>query len=134
MSADGPMSADVPMSAAPKLTTHVLDVSRGRPAAGVEVVVARVGDDGEPVVLVETRTNDDGRTDAPLLVGDDFAPGRYELTFAVGDHFDATGALGPGATRYLDLVPVHIGVGPETGSVHLALLVTPWSYTTYRGS
>ncbi|UDY37387.1 hydroxyisourate hydrolase [Dermatobacter hominis] len=117
-----------------RLTTHVLDVSRGRPAAGVAIVVVRVAEDGIPTVVAEVRTNDDGRTDAPLVEGDDFGPGRYELTFAVGDHFAATGAVEPGTTPYLDLVPVHVGIGPDTGAVHVALLVTPWSYSTYRGS
>ena len=116
------------------LTTHVLDTGRGRPAAGVAIEVVRVGDDGVPTVVAATRTNDDGRTDAPLVSGADLSPGRYELTFAVGDHFAATGAVPAGTTPYLDLVPVHVHIGPDTGSVHVALLVTPWSYTTYRGS
>ena len=117
-----------------KLTTHVLDVSRGRPAAGVAVVVVRVAEDGIPTVVAEVRTNDDGRTDVPLVEGDEFRPGRYELTFALGDHFAATGAVEAGTTPYLDVVPVHVHVGEDTGSVHVALLVTPWSYSTYRGS
>lgn len=116
------------------LSTHVLDTSRGRPAAGVAIEVVRVGVDGVRTTVADTTTNDDGRTDAPLVSGDDLVPGRYELTFAVGDHFAATGAVPDGTTPYLDRVPVHVNIGPDTGSVHVALLVTPWSYTTYRGS
>jgi hydroxyisourate hydrolase len=117
-----------------KLTTHVLDVARGRPAAGVAIVVVRVAEDGIPTTVAEVRTDDDGRTAEPLVEGDELVPGRYELTFAVGDHFAATGAVEPGTTPYLDLVPVHVHIGADTGSVHVALLVTPWSYSTYRGS
>jgi 5-hydroxyisourate hydrolase-like protein (transthyretin family) len=84
-------------------------------------------------VLVTTATNVDGRTDAPLLSGDDLAPGRYELAFAVGDHF-AAAIPDVGSPPFLDVVPIHFGVGPDVGHLHVALLVTPWSYTTYRGS
>ena len=117
-----------------KLTTHVLDTSRGRPAAGVAVQVVRVGTDGTATAVADTRTNDDGRTDAPLAAGGELLPGRYELTFSIGEHFAATGAVPDGTTPYLDRVPVHVNIGADTGSVHVALLVTPWSYSTYRGS
>ena len=113
------------------LTCHVLDVTRGAPASGVVVTLSRL-DGASREVLVTTATNADGRTDAPLLSGDDLVPGRYELAFAVGDHFAGTANVG--APRFLDVVPIHFGVAPDVGHVHIALLVTPWSYTTYRGS
>ncbi len=121
-----------------QLTCHVLDVSRGVPAAGVAVRLSRP--DGADVGLVlSTTTNADGRTDGPLLAGDELVPGRYELAFAVGDHFASTAstastAAGPPEARYLDVVPIHFGVAADVAHLHVALLVTPWSYTTYRGS
>ena len=123
-----------PTTGPAKLTTHVLDTTNGRPAAGVAIEVVRVGDDGVRTAVAQVRTNDDGRTDEPLAQGGDLVPGRYELTFGIGEHFATTGDVPAGATPYLDLVPVHVHLGPDTGSVHVALLVTPWSYTTYRGS
>jgi 5-hydroxyisourate hydrolase len=116
-----------------RLTCHVLDVTVGRPAAGLAVRLERLdGPDAGPVGSV--RTNADGRTDEPLLAGDAMVPGRYELTFAVGDHFATTlGAADP-AGRYLDDVPVRFRIGPGAAHLHVALLVTPFSYSTYRGS
>jgi hydroxyisourate hydrolase len=111
-----------------RLTTHVLDLSVGRPAAGLAFVLSRLGDGaGE---LVRARLNADGRTDEPLLQGDALVPGRYELVWSVGDYF-ASGDAGP---SFLDDVPIRFGVAGGVGHLHVALLVTPWSYTTYRGS
>ena len=104
------------------LTTHVLDVSTGRPAAGVAVTLLR-GDE----VLAATVTNSDGRTDVPLL--ETLEPGVYELRFAVGDYF----ALGE-APPFLDVVPVRFGVGDPAAHHHVPLLVAPGGYSTYRGS
>jgi 5-hydroxyisourate hydrolase len=123
------------------LTTHVLDVARGRPAAGVDLVLSRFVD-GVASSIASATTNADGRTDTPLLVGDAFVAGRYELAFGVGDYFAALGedaaidgdVADPEAIAYLDVVPVHFGVAAGTTHLHVALLVTPWSYTTYRGS
>jgi 5-hydroxyisourate hydrolase len=105
------------------LTTHVLDVSRGRPAAGVTVELWR--DDKLVSSLV---TNADGRCEAPLAAGETFREGEYELRFAVGAYF--------GDASFLDVVPVRFRVGPDASSqkYHVPLLVTPWSYSTYRGS
>jgi 5-hydroxyisourate hydrolase len=120
------------------LTTHVLDLTRGEPAAGMRIVLSRVDD--SPGVVVTVATNADGRTDAPLLDALHAAPGRYELAFSVGAYFAgrATPPIGPAAEPvaipYLDVVPVHFGVAPGTRHLHVALLVTPWSYSTYRGS
>ena len=123
-----------------KLTTHVLDVSRGCPAAGVDLVLSQVVD-GVATPITSDTTNTDGRTDAPLLVGDAFVAGRYELAFSVGDYFASFGApavdgsgTDPATIAYLDVVPVRFGVAAGTSHLHVALLVTPWSYTTYRGS
>jgi 5-hydroxyisourate hydrolase len=113
-----------------RLTTHVLDLTTGQPARGVGLVVSRL-DGSTPTVLVEARTDDDGRTGAPLLVGDALTRGHYEIVFAVGEYF---GPSPDGADPYLDLVPIRFGVGVGVGHLHVALLVTPWSYTTYRGS
>ncbi|HTI35760.1 MAG TPA: hydroxyisourate hydrolase [Miltoncostaea sp.] len=107
---------------ADRLTTHVLDTAHGRPAAGVAVTLRRAGE-----VVAEAVTNADGRTDAPLLEGADLVAGVYELTFAVGDYF--TGGEG-----FLGDVPVRFTVAAGAGHVHVPLLVSPWSYTTYRGS
>ena len=107
-----------------RLTTHVLDTARGRPAAGVEIELARLDGD-EREVLGTTTTNDDGRTSAPLLE-DDLAAGEYELTFAVGDYFGGDG--------FLDRVPVRFTIADADAHYHVPLLVSPWSYSTYRGS
>jgi hydroxyisourate hydrolase len=101
------------------LTTHVLDVARGRPAAGVAITLLRDGD-----VLASAVTNADGRTDAPLL--DALEAGQYELRFAVGDYFGEAG--------FLDVVPVRFGVVDPAAHHHVPLLVAPGGYSTYRGS
>jgi len=104
------------------LTTHVLDLATGLPAAGVAVTLLR-GDE----VLATTVTNADGRTDRPLA--DRLDPGVYELRFAVGDHF-----AGADAPPFLDVVPVRFNVADAGAHHHVPLLCSPWSYTTYRGS
>ena len=113
-----------------RLSTHVLDTARGRPAAGVPISLHRVGADGGHALLAETVTNADGRTDAPLLAGDALTPGTYELTFAVAAYFDE---IAPGAP-FLDRVPLRFTVSDADGHYHVPLLVSPWSYSTYRGS
>lgn len=112
-----------------RLTTHVLDTARGRPAEGVAVSLARVMGDRR-VRLAEAVTNADGRTDAPLLSGDALTEGVYELTFAAGDYHRAQGASG---TLFLDLIPVRFGYA-GTGHYHVPLLLSPFGYSTYRGS
>jgi 5-hydroxyisourate hydrolase len=113
------------------LTTHVLDLTCGRPAAGVRVELTRL--DPSPVSVISVVTNADGRTDQPLLAGPDLLPGRYELTYAVGEYFASTDEVAA-ELPYLDVVPIRFGVVAGTDDLHVALLVTPWSYTTYRGS
>ena len=113
-----------------RLSTHVLDTARGRPAAGIPVALHRFGEDGTRSPVATAVTNADGRTDAPLLSGDAVAPGIYELTFAVGAYFED---LAPGAP-FLDQVPLRFTVSEIDGHYHVPLLVSPWSYSTYRGS
>jgi 5-hydroxyisourate hydrolase len=103
------------------LTTHVLDVAQGRPAAGVAVELWRDG----RLVSGQT-TNADGRCDAPLVEAGALVEGEYELRFAVGDYF--------GDASFLDVVPVRFRVSDASAKYHVPLLVTPWSYSTYRGS
>jgi 5-hydroxyisourate hydrolase len=104
------------------LTTHVLDIARGRPAAGVAIELARGGE-----VIASAVTNADGRTDAPLL--ERLEAGTYELRFAVGDYF-----AHDGEPPFLDVVPVRFGVSDPAAHHHVPLLVSPWAYSTYRGS
>jgi 2-oxo-4-hydroxy-4-carboxy-5-ureidoimidazoline decarboxylase len=118
---DGP---GVPVTTG-RLSTHVLDTVQGRPAPGVRITLHEVGLSAR-ALLKETVTNADGRTDAPLISGEPLRIGTYELTFHVGNYFGASG--------FLDIVPVHFSIAEPEGHYHVPLLVTPWSYTTYRGS
>jgi hydroxyisourate hydrolase len=108
-----------------RLTTHVLDVASGRPAAGVDIELWRDG-----VLVASAVTNADGRTDAPLLATLD--AGIYELRFAVGPYFAAYGAGGD--PPFFDVIPVVFAVADPDAGYHVPLLVAPWSYSTYRGS
>ena len=110
-----------------RLTTHVLDTAAGTPAGGMRVVLDRDGEELANVVL-----NADGRADKPLLEGDNFDGGTYRLTFHVGDYFCARGNLDSG--RFLKEVPIVFVVDDPTQHYHVPLLVSPWSYSTYRGS
>ncbi|HEX4767270.1 MAG TPA: hydroxyisourate hydrolase [Lichenihabitans sp.] len=112
------------------LSTHVLDTSNGRPAAGVSLTLTRLEPDGTRTRLAETHTNADGRTDRPLLSGDAFTAGTYEIEFRIGDYFRTQG-LEP---TFLDTVPLRFGVADPATKYHVPLLVSPWSYSTYRGS
>jgi len=108
-----------------RLSTHVLDIALGRPAAGLRIQLWRVETDNRRL-LKEVVTNQDGRTDTPLLVGDDLRSGVYELVFQVGPYFGNEGFLGD--------VPVRFRILNPAENYHVPLLVSPWSYTTYRGS
>jgi 5-hydroxyisourate hydrolase len=117
-----------------QLTTHVLDVSRGRPAEGVEIELLRHSPGGgawEP--LTKARTNADGRTDEPLLGPGELLPGEYQLVFDVGAYFEAQGLV-EGDHPFLGRVPVRFGVADASAGYHVPLLVSPWAYSTYRGS
>lgn len=118
--------------AAGKLTTHVLDTAGGRPAAGVHIEVFRLEGDGREL-LASLETNADGRCDAPLLQGPDFGAGTYELLFHVADYFRGAGAELP-SPAFLDAVPVRFGVAAPGEHYHVPLLVSPYGYSTYRGS
>ena len=118
-----------------KLSTHVLDTARGRPAAGVKMELWRIdpGGEGSLVRLSTVETNADGRTDAPLLAGEAFGAGTYELRFHVGDYFART-SLTTADPPFLDVVPVRFAVADADAGYHVPLLVSPWAYSTYRGS
>ncbi len=116
-----------------RLTTHVLDTAHGRPAAGLRLCLYRIGSMGVRTLVVEAVTNADGRTDAPLMAGDAFRTGHYELVFQAGAYFaDAGAALAD--PPFLDEVPIRFGIADAEGHYHVPLLVSPWSYSTYRGS
>lgn len=106
------------------LTTHVLDTARGCPAAGMVIELHRI-DGADRAALARVTTNADGRTDGPILPEDRFATGTYELTFHVGDWL--------GARRFLDIVPIRFTMD-EAAHYHVPLLVSPYGYSTYRGS
>ena len=115
-----------------KLTTHVLDVAAGVPAAGMRIELADVSA-SPPRVLVNVRTNSDGRCDHALLEGSSLPVGRYALTFYVAEYFRARGLSLP-EPPFLDEVVVQFGIASPEQSYHVPLLVSPWSYSTYRGS
>jgi hydroxyisourate hydrolase len=129
------------VTSAGSLTTHVLDVARGRPAAGVAIELARIASDGE-IVLASVETNADGRTDEPLVAPGALEAGIYELRFAIGAYFAGAAAAagtaadgdGIGDPPFLDVVPVRFGIADADAHHHVPLLATPWSYSTYRGS
>jgi hydroxyisourate hydrolase len=116
------------MTPAGKLTTHVLDTARGRPAEGMAVELFRHGER-----LKAVRTNADGRTDEPLLAGGELRAGSYELVFDVGAYFAGAG-LASTDEPFLGLVPVRFGIADPGANYHVPLLTSPWSYSTYRGS
>lgn len=110
------------------LTTHVLDTAKGCPAEGVRIELYRL--EGEARAYVHTlRTNADGRTDAPILVKEEFRPGTYELVFHAGEYLAAHGA----PNRFLDIIPIRFGM-EEEAHYHVPLLLSPFGYSTYRGS
>ena len=116
-----------------RLTTHVLDLVRGRPAAGVAIDVFRILPEGERELVTSARTNASGRTDDPLMSGEGYQAGWYEIVFGVGDYFAAAGRANAEIT-FLDWVPVRFGIADAEAHYHVPLLITPWSYSTYRGS
>ena len=114
-----------------KMTTHVLDMEAGRPAREIRIQLYRLG--GDRHLVSEIRTNKDGRCESPLLEGDDFQAGTYELVFQAGDYFQRKGIKQP-HIRFLDEVVIRIGVADATEHYHVPLLLSPFGYTTYRGS
>ncbi len=121
---------DFPGSDMGKLTTHVLDTARGLPGNGITVTLILLAGDRETVSTVVT--NQDGRTDSPLMNEQTFRPGTYELIFAVGDYFRRAGGI-PHETSFLEDVVIRVNLANDE-HYHVPLLVSPWSYSTYRGS
>ena len=114
-----------------RLTTHVLDTASGKPAAGLSISLYRL--EGESRSHLKTvSTNQDGRCDAPLLHGAEFAEGEYELVFAAGDYLRGQGVDLP-SPAFLDVVPIRFGMA-EGAHYHVPLLLSPYGYSTYRGS
>jgi 2-oxo-4-hydroxy-4-carboxy-5-ureidoimidazoline decarboxylase len=116
-----------------RLSTHVLDTHSGKPAAGISVMLTELSDLGEARIIARTVTNSDGRTDQPLIGGRPVPIGRYELMFSVGDYFVGRG-VPMSDPPFLDQIPLRFSVSDPEGHLHVPLLVTPWSYGTYRGS
>jgi 5-hydroxyisourate hydrolase len=115
-----------------QLTTHVLDTAIGKPAAGMRVALFRVNGEDQ-ILLREIVTTDDGRTDEPLLVGETFETGTYELTFDVAGYF-AGKLVAVADPPFLDQVTIRFTIAEPDGHYHVPLLVSPWAYSTYRGS
>lgn len=115
-----------------RLTTHVLDTANGKPAAGMGIDFYRREGEGYALVA-STRTNKDGRTDKPLMAGDAFKPGSYQIVFHVAAYYRGLGTL-LAEPAFLDTVPVQFSIADGKAHYHVPLLTTPWSYATYRGS
>jgi 5-hydroxyisourate hydrolase len=111
-----------------KLSTHVLDLTSGRPAAGMRIELWRSA--ATPALVKTVTTNADGRTDAPLLGPSEITTGAYELVFHVREYFAARDV----ECAFLDCVPIRFDLADAAASYHVPLLVTPWAYSTYRGS
>ncbi|WP_334193419.1 hydroxyisourate hydrolase [Pararhodobacter sp.] len=114
------------------LTTHVLDTGRGLPAQGVTIALYRVSGNSHKKIA-ETVTNADGRTDSPILPQDTFRTGTYELVFFAGDYLRATGQAGADPL-FLDQIPIRFGMSDAEAHYHVPLLLSPYGYSTYRGS
>ncbi len=120
------------MAGSGHLTTHVLDTMHGRPGAGIRVELFRLREAGRET-LATIRTNLDGRADEPLLAGEQFRPGTYELHFHVGEYFAHAGVDLPDLP-FLDVVPVGFGIASADQHYLVPLLISPYGYSTYRGS
>ena len=127
------VAADDRLEVHGRLSTHVLDTHGGRPAAGIAVELAELSELGASRVVARAVTNGDGRTDQPLIHGRPVPIGRYQLTFNVGDYF-AGRQVPVSDPPFLDQIPLRFAVSAPEGHLHVPLLVTPWSYATYRGS
>ncbi len=114
------------------LTTHVLDTARGLPAEGMRIELFRL-EETTRQRLAEMFTNADGRTEAPILPQEKFAVGTYELLFNVGEYLRISGQAGP-VPLFLDQVPIRFGISNESAHYHVPLLLSPYGYSTYRGS
>ena len=116
-----------------RLSTHILDTASGKPVTGLRLSLLSLDAAGNATLISRHSTNRDGRTDAPLLSGNSIATGRFRLSFEVGDYFRTAGVTLP-EPPFLDVVSVDFGIADAGGHYHVPLLVSPWSYSTYRGS
>jgi 5-hydroxyisourate hydrolase len=114
------------------LSTHVLDTARGVPAEGIKIALYRVSGNSHSKIA-ETVTNSDGRTDAPILPAETFKTGIYELIFFTGDYLKAQGDT-QGDVMFLDQIPIRFGMNDAEAHYHVPLLLSPYGYSTYRGS
>ncbi|WP_136659347.1 hydroxyisourate hydrolase [Nitratireductor sp. XY-223] len=115
-----------------RLTTHVLDTASGNPAAGLSIDLYAI--EGETRTHIKSvATNDDGRCDAPLLSGDTLTVGQYELVFHAGDYLRRSGVALP-EPAFLDVIPIRFGIADAGAHYHVPLLISPYGYSTYRGS
>lgn len=120
------------MASAGYLSTHILDTARGVPAEGIEILLYRVSSSADEL-LAEAVTNSDGRTDTPILPADRFETGQYELVFLAGPYLEAHGLSG-GGNKFLDRIPIRFGIDDPDAHYHVPLLLSPFGYSTYRGS
>lgn len=127
------VSGEGPLRTTGRISTHVLDTVHGKPAGGIAIDLLEWVSAAETVLVAQTVTNADGRTDAPLIGGRPVPIASYELRFHIGDHFRACG-LPVTEPPFLDIVPLRFGVSDPEGHYHVPLVATPWSYQTYRGS
>jgi 2-oxo-4-hydroxy-4-carboxy-5-ureidoimidazoline decarboxylase len=127
------VAADDRLQVHGRLSTHVLDTHSGKPAAGIAIELIELSELGASRVVTRAVTNADGRTDQPLIGGRPVPIGRYELTFSVGKYFAAL-MVPMSDPPFLDQIPLRFSVSEPEGHLHVPLLVTPWSYATYRGS
>jgi 5-hydroxyisourate hydrolase len=116
-----------------RLTTHVLDTALGRPGGGIAITLYRVTSSGARETLGAFKTNDDGRCDRPLLEGAALTAGTYELVFEAGAYFERTGQKLP-EPKFLDQVTIRFGIAAPEQHYHVPLLLSPYAYSTYRGS
>lgn len=116
-----------------RLSTHVLDTAHGKPAGGVTIILYALLTNGERHLVKRVRSNADGRTDEPLLSGDAYKPGLYELEFYIGDYFRKLGVALP-SPAFIDVVPIRFGMHEADGHYHVPLAASPYAYSTYRGS
>ena len=114
------------------ITSHVLDISSGKPAVGVRIDLFRL-QEGRLKLVRSDSTNTDGRLPGPIVSGEDFNVGTYELLFHVGDYFRGKGVVLP-EPAFLDQVPIRFGVANSAMHYHVPILIAPWGYNTYRGS
>ena len=117
-----------------KLTTHVLDTANGCPGSGIAIALWQLDSEANAdskTLLKTLETNNDGRTDEPLLMGEEFKVGVYEIVFTLGNYFALDSKSAP---LFLEQIPIRFGIADTEAHYHVPLLVSPWSYSTYRGS